>query len=96
MTIEETIYCMKSYLPDDNEHCTNCKYYKSKMTARGCYLCQSNEAHKIAIKLLETWKQIKEEINQLPSGVLRDSVYVSKVDLINLIDKCLSEVTHDD
>ena len=31
ITIDETIYCMKSYLPsDDYTHCTECKYYGCK------------------------------------------------------------------
>ena len=52
MTIDEAIYCMTSYLPDERvDHCTNCKYYETD-------LCKSSEAHLLAITAL---KQMKEK-----------------------------------
>ena len=48
MTLEEAIYCMKSYLPDNRvESCIRCKYYES---------CHSNEAHEMAIEALKAQK----------------------------------------
>ena len=50
MTREEAIYCMKSYLPDDNyKHCIKCKYYREDG-------CESSKAHAMAIKALEEQK----------------------------------------
>ena len=49
MTIEEVMYCMKSYLPEDtHETYIKCKYYGS---------CKSNEAHHMAINALEIIKK---------------------------------------
>lgn len=67
----------------------------STLTERISLADDRQDAIAMGIKSLEAWVKLKEEIDQLPSGVLRDSVYVSKSDLINLIDKCLSEVKHD-
>ena len=67
----------------------------STLTERISLADDRQDAIAMGIKSLEAWVKLKEEINQLPGGVLRDSVYVSKVDLINLIDKCLSEVAND-
>ena len=83
MTREEAIYCMKAYLPDTNSYteCKKCKYYKSKMDARGCYLCQSSEAHKMAIRSLENEQKLKEAISkiedELKNSSIGDSVYDS-------------------
>ena len=56
MTIDEAIYCMKSYLPDYNEeHCLKCKYYGSKKKG-DVFVCNSSEAHLMAIKALEKLK----------------------------------------
>lgn len=50
MTREDAIYCMTSYLPDNEvEHCTSCKYYDA---------CKSDEAHKMAIRSLEARKNV--------------------------------------
>lgn len=57
ITIDEAIYCMKSYLPsDDYIHCTECKYYGCKDNKT----CVSNEAHQIAINTMRKYKQIEE------------------------------------
>ena len=56
MTIDEAIYCMKSYLPsDDYTHCTECKYY-------GCNdnkTCKSSEAHQKAIETMRKYQEIQ-------------------------------------
>lgn len=59
MTIDEAIYCIKSYLPDNTiEHCLDCPYYgtvhdEDDQTA----YCKSSEAHKLAITALEEMKE---------------------------------------
>ena len=64
MSVDEAIYCMTSYLPDNSvEHCTNCPYYKIKEQHFGdqCfYVCRSSEAHKLAIKALKKLKEMEE------------------------------------
>lgn len=52
MTIDEAIYCMKSYLPDNRISCQDCKYYGSKDEGDGVFTCQSFAAHELAIKAL--------------------------------------------
>ena len=104
MTIEEAIYCMKSYLPDTNSYteCKKCKYYKSKMDARGCYLCQSSEAHKMAIRSLEAWQKVKEDIAIKSLGEWyvgrtdgkSEDVILTK-DVYDIITKHLKEVEND-
>ena len=44
MTIEEAIFCERSYIGETN--CIDCKYY-------GTETCQSRESHKMAVKALE-------------------------------------------
>lgn len=44
MTIEEAIFCEKSYIGETN--CTDCIYYQLEA-------CRSREAHKMAVKALE-------------------------------------------
>ena len=54
MTIEEAIYCMKSYLHDNEvEDCVSCPYYGSVNDGDNCYVCRSDEAHRMAIRALE-------------------------------------------
>ena len=54
MTIEEAIYCMKSYLPGNEvEDCVKCPYYASICIEDGFYTCRSDEAHRMAIRALE-------------------------------------------
>ena len=54
MTIEEAIYCMKSYLPGNEvEDCVSCPYYGSVNDGDNCYVCRSYEAHRMAIRALE-------------------------------------------
>lgn len=45
MTIDEAIFCEKSYIGETN--CVDCKYY-------GTEICQSRESHRIAVKALES------------------------------------------
>lgn len=58
MTIEEAIYCMKSYLPGNEvEGCLGCPYYGSVSCGDNCYTCKSSEAHKLAIEALTKMKE---------------------------------------
>lgn len=61
MTVDEAIYCMKSYLPDHTEEkCTQCRFYGIKEQNFGdqCfYVCQSAEAHRMAIEALKKLKE---------------------------------------
>lgn len=53
MTVEEALYCLKSYMPDaKDDMCKNCKYYGSTIDGTA-YICGSNTARKIAIRALE-------------------------------------------
>lgn len=59
MTIEEAIYCLKSYMPDaEDDMCKNCKYYGSVKDG-SAYICKSNAAREMAIEALE--KQVPKE-----------------------------------
>ena len=58
MTIEEAIYCMESYLPENELFCINCPYYGNKQIDNQISTCCSSEAHKLAIKALK--KMLKE------------------------------------
>jgi hypothetical protein len=44
MTVEEAIFCEKSYIGETD--CADCKYYRTDT-------CKSRESHKMAIKALE-------------------------------------------
>ena len=57
MTIDEAIYCMKSYLPeaDSAEHCTKCPYYGVERW-KGIKICRSSTAHKMAIEALTKYR----------------------------------------
>ena len=52
MTIDEAVYCMKSYLPDGRVSCQDCKYYGSKDDGE-VKVCHSSTAHELAIKALK-------------------------------------------
>ena len=57
MTIQEAIYCMESYLPETEspDHCLDCPYYGSQGNPNEqVYVCKSSEAHRIAIKALQS------------------------------------------
>ena len=61
MTIDEAIYCIQGYLPDaNNEHCLNCPYFCSHQVGENVFLCESSEAHRMAIKALEEMKRSNE------------------------------------
>ena len=55
MTIQEAIYCMKSYLPEteDEDACCKCPYYGANKVDGQLSVCNSSEAHRMAIKALE-------------------------------------------
>ena len=54
MTREEAIYCMKSYIDDPNhEHCTSCPYYGANQISENVFVCNSGEAHKMAVEALK-------------------------------------------
>ena len=52
MTIKEAIYCMRSYLPENESHCTKCPYYRS-IKKDGYSTCKSAVAHEMAASALE-------------------------------------------
>ena len=97
MTIDETIYCMKSYLPDENggTHCTECKYYKSISEDGNVYTCQSNIAHKMAIKSLEAWNAIRKIFKAKATSWDWEYIHDLQIweDALEIIDKHLSEVS---
>lgn len=66
MSIDEAIYCMRSYLPENKiEQCLGCPYYGSVKKGQVSY-CKSSEAHKLAIKALEILKEsLKDGLIQL-------------------------------
>lgn len=57
MSIDEAVYCMKSYLPDEDVLRYECKYYGSKQLKDNVFTCRSDEAHKLAIKALERMRK---------------------------------------
>ena len=61
MTIDEAIYCLKSYLPDNEvSMCQKCKYYGSASENESGFLvltCQSHIAHLMAIEALEEMRK---------------------------------------
>lgn len=58
ITIDEAIYCMKSYLPNEEyTHCTECKYYGCKDNKT----CASNEAHQKAMNIMRKYQRIQEQ-----------------------------------
>ena len=65
MTIDEAIYCMKSYVPEYGgyELCDGCKYYASKKISKNGFVCSSGEARKIAIKALERLRNNEQQCN---------------------------------
>lgn len=70
MTREEAIYCMKSYIDDPNyEHCTSCPYYGANQIGENVFVCNSGEAHKIAVEALEhesnKWISVSERLPNL-------------------------------
>lgn len=60
MTIDEAIFCMRSYLPDGRISCQYCKYYGSKDDGEAG-VCQSSTAHEMAIRALYWLKVLKGE-----------------------------------
>ena len=63
MTIDEAIYCLKSYQPDHDrvDMCLDCKYYGSVQVDSRTFTCKSSEARAIAIKALEGQKLARRE-----------------------------------
>lgn len=58
MTVQEAIYCMKTYLPDSEASCTDCQYYGAVDDGDNVFTCKSSEAHELAIKALEQMKSL--------------------------------------
>ena len=57
MTIEEAIYCLKTYDPEsDHSACFRCPYYGNTKVSDNTYICQSNTARKMAIEALKKEK----------------------------------------
>lgn len=57
MTIEEAIYCLKTYDPEsDHSACFKCPYYGSTKVSDNTYICKSNTARKMAIEALKKEK----------------------------------------
>ena len=80
MTINEAIYCMYSYMPENDEHCVGCKYYGCNQEDEQMFTCQSSKAHRMAIEALEQqrvahWKMVKIRGIKMPvcSNCLRDN-----------------------
>lgn len=99
MTIDEAIYCMKSYLPDDRvEHCVNCPYYGSVEVEKNIYVCRSSDAHKTAIKALEKLSSISDLFDGLESlridinvdGFGRSQSEIKRYESMNnMLDDCI-------
>ena len=65
MSIDEAIYCMKSYMPNEEyTHCTECKYYG----ARNNNTCASSEAHQVAVETMRKYQKIEELYDYWRSG----------------------------
>lgn len=62
MSIDEAIFCMKSYVPEYGgyELCDGCKYYASKEISKNVFVCSSGEARKIAIEALNNFKNTRD------------------------------------
>lgn len=57
MSIDEAIYCMKSYLPNNEvDQCIECPYYGSVKKDNQTFFCRSADAHRMAIIALEKMK----------------------------------------
>lgn len=78
MTIDEAIYCMRSYLPDEEERCYACPCYASRHEDGSVYVCASSEAHMKAIDALT-------ELKRQGGTIWRDNS--------NMTDVCVSEPT---
>ena len=58
MTIDEAIFCMQSYLPESTyDSCRSCPYYGKHQIEKNVFVCESNKAHKMAIKALTYIKE---------------------------------------
>lgn len=80
MTIEEVIYCLKSYMPDARiDMCNKCRYYGS-IKDGSAYICESNTARKIAIEVLE---------KQIPKKPVRHDPLLSLFYRCPSCDNCL-------
>lgn len=83
MTIEEAIFCEKSYIGETN--CTDCKYY-------GTETCQSRESHRMAVKALKqgvALDKIRAEI--IDTGAFEQEIH-GKTEFLKGIDYCLDVI----
>lgn len=58
MTIDDAIYCMGTHILSGKERygdCVSCKHYDS---------CKCNEAHKMAIRSLKSWKALHDRVER--------------------------------
>ena len=66
MTIDEAIFCMESYLPESTyDSCCACPYYGKHQIEKNVFICESNEAHKMAINALTKIKMLQDVLNYL-------------------------------
>lgn len=49
---------MKSYLPENEDACYECTYYGANKVDDQIYVCNSSEAHRMAIQALEVVKKM--------------------------------------
>lgn len=83
MTIEEAIFCEKSYIGETN--CIDCKYY-------GTETCQSRESHRMAVKALKqgaALDKIRAEI--IDTGAFEQEIH-GKTEFLKGIDYCLDVI----
>lgn len=76
MTIQEAIYCMRSYLPDNEDSCYKCHYYGANKVDDQLYVCDSSEAHRMAIQALELkleLEEIEKDVETKLNEILNDS-----------------------
>lgn len=106
MTIEEAVYCMKSYVDNDKyEHCISCPYYSANIIEQDelctVYECNSDVAHMMAIASLEAWEKIKAEIQEIKNGEAKnhdsfdeysEGRYDVACQILHIIDKHLEGV----
>lgn len=82
MTIEEAIYCLKSYMPDaEDDMCKNCRYYGS-IKDGSIHTCKSNTAREMAIEALK---------KQMPRKPIKHDPLLSLFYRCPSCDNCLAD-----
>lgn len=77
MTVEEAIKKLKEQQNEFNEHCID--------------YAGINEAYNMAIKSLEAWEKVKEDILKLEGLRYSSGVRVYQDEVIDIIDKYMKE-----